>query len=293
MTDLIKEQYPDYLLNNGLSDSTVKSYSTDIKLFLKYVEKNNYQFDGEITRTSVIEYKDFLISNDASVATINKKMNSILSFNNFLIDKGYMNCKAVHSRDKVRIAYGSEHQVSILSDEDLSRLKSLLKDGSKVSVRNKLIIYMLLYTGVRVSELVNIKLTHINNSSKTLLVTFGKGGVNREIPLKEELLTLIELYFTTARLKNQYRDSPFLFLSQRSNKMHRDAINRVLNRVGKQLNIHMHPHIFRHTIFTKLVRKGIPLSTVAALAGHSNIQTTVKSYVNTSREEKRSAIDLL
>lgn len=294
MNDLIKKQFLEYLTNEGKASGTIQSYSIDIKLFLEYLNQTGSTFTGEISRIEFISYKEDLIKKNAKPATINKKLNSILAFNNFLIEQNLMKKKIVHpKRDKIRIAYGSEQQVTILKDQEIDKLLSFIQEDKKVSIRNQLIIYLLLYTGVRVTELINIKVQNIDFLSRCLTINFGKGGVSREIPLNDKVLDKINSYLDTERSNSCFNKSQYLLLSQRSNKMHRDAISRVLNRVGKKLNIHLHPHIFRHTIFSKLVKKGIPISTVAQLAGHSNIQTTITFYINTSREDKRSAIDLL
>lgn len=75
--------------------------------------------------------------------------------------------------------------------------------------------------------------------------------------------------------------------------MDRDAVNRLLRRMEKKLNIRLHPHMFRHTFCTRLLKKGVELTTVAKLAGHASIQTTANFYINTSQKDKRNAVELL
>lgn len=293
MTNKIIKEFQEYLLNDGKATGTIDSYMTEIRLFFEYLTNEKTSFEGKINRMMFLSYKDFLLKVNAKPATVNKKVNSINVFNSFLIEKGYMNDKVIHpNRDKIRIAYGSEKQVSVLSDYEIDTLLNHL-DSNNVYLRDKLIVYLLLYTGVRVSELTNIKLCNIDFNSNFLTIDFGKGGVTREIPLNSKLVTLLEEYLTTERLKSKFYDSEYLLLSQRSHKMHRDAVNRVIKKIGKELNMYLHCHLFRHTIFTKLVRKGVPLSTVSMLCGHRSVQTTITYYVQTSREDKRKAIDLL
>jgi integrase/recombinase XerD len=75
--------------------------------------------------------------------------------------------------------------------------------------------------------------------------------------------------------------------------MDRDAVNRLLQRMEKKIGIRMHPHKFRHTFCTRLLKKGVELTTVAKLAGHASIQTTATFYINTSKQDKRDAVELL
>ncbi|TYO95506.1 tyrosine-type recombinase/integrase [Desulfallas thermosapovorans] len=195
-------------------------------------------------------------------------------------------------KDRIKIAAGSEKEVSVLNEQDLNNLLALANNPAQMSQRNQLIIHLLLYTGVRVSELVNIRIKDIDFVLNTLLVR-GKGNKLREIPLKQELAEKIKAYLRGERATSKFAKSEYLLVSQRSEKLHRDAINTLLKQISKQLGIHLHPHKFRHTFCTKLVQKGVPLSTVAKLAGHAVVETTAKFYVSTSRRDKAAAIALL
>lgn len=289
----IIEEFREYLLNNGKASGTVESYATEITIFFDFLESIQNPYRGKLERVMLLSYKDELLTNNAKPSTINRKVNSINVFNTFLIKRGVMTEKVVHpNRDKVRTAHGSEAQVTILSEDEINKLLSYV-DSGKVSIRNRLIIYMLLYTGVRVSELVNIKRQNIDWQTSFITIDYGKGGVVREVPLKSEVLKLIEEYIDLERVSSPFSNSKYLLLSQRAGIMHRDAVNRVLKSIGKELDIHLHCHLFRHTTFSLLVKRGVPISTVSKLAGHSNINTTTRFYISTSREDKRNAIDLL
>jgi integrase/recombinase XerD len=75
--------------------------------------------------------------------------------------------------------------------------------------------------------------------------------------------------------------------------MDRDAVNRILKRMESKLSVRMNPHKYRHTFCTRLLKRGVELTTVAKLAGHSSIQTTAGFYINTSQKDKREAVELL
>lgn len=98
-----------------------------------------------------------------------------------------------------------------------------MEDIQKVSLRNKLIIYLLLYTGVRVSELVNIKLADVDVLTSSLTV-IGKGGKQRQIGLRSDVLQLIQTYRQRERSEFAFSDSSYLLVSQRAGKMRRDAV---------------------------------------------------------------------
>ena len=121
----------------------------------------------------------------------------------------------------------------------------------------------------------------------------GKGQKYREIPLKPEAAGAIKEYLGGERKDSRFGQSEYLLLSQRSEKLDKDTINKLLRKHGKKLGLILYPHKYRHTFCTRLLNKGVDLTTVAKLAGHANIQTTASYYINTSREDKQKAVSLL
>ena len=285
--------YETYLMEEGKVESTIDSYVGDIRGFLEFLESKKVSFRGNLTRLYITSYKIHLTENGYSINTINKKINSLHSFNFFLVSKNLCTEKVVYpNKDKIKIARGSEKEIDVFSDEEVERILFYLEDRSRVNLRDKGVILILLYTGLRVSELVNLKIQDIDFLTSTLKVV-GKGGKYREVPLKMEVSEGIKEYMEKERQAHKYSSSEYLFLTQRAGKMDKDTVNKILNRKGKYLNLKMKPHKFRHTFCTRLLSKGVELTTVAKLAGHSNIQTTATFYINTSREDKKQAVNLL
>lgn len=151
---------------------------------------------------------------------------------------------------------------------------------------------MLLYTGVRVSELVEIKIADIDFLTNQLIV-IGKGGKRREIGLRQDVLRLVRGYMKEERSESVFSHSEYLLVSQRAEKMHRDAIRDWLAKISKELGFHLHPHLFRHTFCTRLLKKGVDLTTVSKLAGHATVSMTAKYYIQTTKQEKMDAVNLL
>jgi len=287
------EKFRRYLVEDGKSPSTITSYVGDVEGFLCYLEYKGGQFDGQLRRFYVTSYKQHLEDQSYKVNTINKKMNSLVCFNQFLVDQGVMESMVVNlKKDKIRIAYGSEQEVEVYTDGEVERLLFYIQDRSKVSVRDKLVILLLLYTGIRVGELVSIKLQDIDFLTMQLHI-LGKGGKIREVPLRAEVVEVAKEYLTTERKVHKYADSEYLLLTERSSKMNRDAVNKLLKKHGDELGITMRPHKFRHTFCTRLLRAGVPLTTISKLAGHASVQTTSSFYINTSRRDKQEAVELL
>ncbi len=272
------ETFESYLSEQGKAEKTIPSYTGDTTGFLKYMESKSMIFEGTLNRFAINSYKNYLIKENYQPTTINKKLNSLQSFNDFLIHEGIMVEKVVElGRDRIKIAKGSEKPVEVYSDETVEAL--LFHIENAIHIRDKVIVQLLLFTGVRVSELCGIRIKDIDFLSHHLKV-IGKGGKYRETPLKPELVESIKKYILERR-HNKYSKSDYLLLGQRG-ALNRDAINRILTRITKdaKLTQKFKPHACRHTFCTNLIRKGVPITTVSLLAGHESIETTMRVYLS-------------
>lgn len=210
-----------------------------------------------------------------------------------MVDNDYAKDVVVDiAKDSVKLAYGSERQVEVLTESQVEKILFYIQNDEKVSKRNRMIILLLLYTGLRVSELCEIKIKNIDFLTAHLKV-FGKGGKVREVPLKLEVVEAVKEYLVE-RSSNPFANSEYLLVGQRG-VLQRDAINTLLEKLTVKIGIdvRLKPHTFRHTFCTRLVSKGVPLTTVSKLAGHSSIDTTARFYINSSKEEKMRAVSLL
>ena len=282
--------FKEWLVEEGKAVKTIESYTTDVRLFQNYLLEKDVDSEVLLTRFLFVQYREHLLTQNLSVTTINKKVNSLKVFNDWLLEKGYVDALYIKlKKDKVKVATGSEAEVSVLTEQQVQQFLFHLE---KESERNKLIGYLLLYTGVRVSELVSIKRADIDPIGAVMMVR-GKGGKLREVPLRQDLLEHLRVYQKGERAEHKHNDSQFLLLSQRTAKMHRDAVRRWLENTGKLIGFHIHPHMLRHTFCTVLLRKGVELTTVSKLAGHANVNMTAKYYIQTSQQEKKKAVELL
>lgn len=292
MNELAKA-FEQWLLEEGRSPKTIESYVGDVKSFQKYLREKAVNEQQPLSRFSFVRYKQHLLDHDFAVSTINKKINSLKVYNDFLqkirfLDENYIQLR----KDKVQVAAGSEQVVDALSEEQIDKLLFYLEDHKKVTQRNKLVAYLLLYTGLRVSELVNCKISDIDFLTCTLTIR-GKGGKVREVSLRNDVIDLIRQYNSDERQKSRFKESEHLLVSQRAPKVHRDAVRDWLAIVSKELGFKLHPHLFRHTFCTRLLKKGVDLTTVSKLAGHASVNMTMKFYIQTTREEKQNAVDRL
>lgn len=287
------QNFEQWLFEEGRAPKTIESYTADIKGFQCYLEERAENDTVPLSRFSFVRYKQHLVDKQFAISTINKKVNSLKVYNDFLKQKGLVDSSYIQlKRDKIKIAEGSEHVVTALSDDEVEKLLFYVENNEKVSQRNKLIVYLLLYTGVRVSELIDIKLANIDLLASSLMIK-GKGGKVREIPIRQDVCQLIKLYQKGERTQSRFHESTYLLVSQRAAKLHRDGVRDWLEKISKELGYKLHPHLFRHTFCTMLLKRGVDLTTVSKLAGHSTINMTAKFYIQTTRAEKQQAVELL
>lgn len=286
----VVQAFKQWLIEDGRADSTVQSYINDVKKFNNYLVERDADPEVLLSRFYFTSYLKQLQQDGMKINTINKKITSLKVYNDWLhlngiVDDVYIRIK----KDKIRIATGSEDEVTVLDDFQVDQFLFHLE---KESQRNKCIGYLLLYTGVRVTELVEIELAHIDQLAAQLTV-LGKGGKLREVPLRRDVLEQLQNYVKGERAASKHVASSKLLLSQRAPQMHRDAVRRWLEQVGEKLGFHIHPHMLRHTFCTRLLRNGVDITTVSKLVGHANLNTTINHYINISKQEKQNAVDRL
>lgn len=236
----LTEKFAQYIKEDGKRLPTIQSYAGDVDGFLVYLKQMGSDFDGNLKRFHITSYRNRLVEDGYEASTVNKKINSLQAFNRWLIGQGMTADDVVDLRkDKVKTAAGSEKQVEVFSEKQLERLLFCIQGDA--NIRDRAIVLTLLYTGVRVSELCDIKLKYIDFLINHLKV-IGKGGKVREVPLKSEVVEAIRDYLPE-RARNNLADSEYLFLGQRG-PLQRDAVNTLLERIGDKagLDVRLKPH---------------------------------------------------
>lgn len=125
------------------------------------------------------------------------------------------------------------------------------------------------------------------------MTVIGKGEKRREIGLRQDVLQIVRDYMKEERSESSFSHSDYLLVSQLAEKMHRDAVRDWLAKVSKELGFKLHPHLFCHTFCTRLLKKEADLTTVSKLAEHSTVDMTARFYIQTTKQEKMDAVNLL
>jgi len=281
--------YEKYIYNQGLSPMTIDNYMVDIRVLLKWLKDKNI-FYHQISRKIAKEYLAYILDGH-QVNSYNKIVCSLSHFNKFLLKlKGHDHLVFIHGKDQIKDI--TKKSVDTFTEEEQEIIKHLL-EKNVLSPRTDLIVALLFYTGIRVGELTSIELKNIDYEKKELTV-IGKGKKRRSIPLKPLVLKKIKTYIKNTRQKSKYSSgSKYLIVSQRQGFLTREAATRSLKVLNEYIDARVYAHKFRHNFATILVNKDVRVNLVAEILGHNSIQTTIDYYVNTSKKDRRKAIDLL
>jgi len=284
------DQFREELIRQEKSTNTISNYIRTIADFAKYIEgRTGKQFDPkEMIELDIREYKSYLLSNaKQNPASINNKLSGLSKFCDYLSAIGVLSSNPAKAVKKVKIQ-AKDTAPKSLSKNDFYKLRR--EFHRSVNLRDIAIIETLYNTGCRVSELCNIELDDIQISERkgTLTIRSGKGSKYRTIPLNAPIRKAISDYLGVRPLTNDKR----LFLGQRG-ALRREAVFRILNRYATKANVgEVSPHMLRHTFCRELLTSGVDITTVATLAGHANINTTMV-YTQPTEDEKISALGKL
>ena len=255
-------------VEKGLSKNTIEAYSNDINDFLNWLNKRNIQDYKEISELVVNEYVAYLFNKALKSSTVNRKISSLKSFYLFLIKK-----KIISSSPLSEIITPKKEQYlpSSMSEDEVERLLRSPNIELDLENRDKAMIEMLYATGMRISELINLKITDID-LERSVLKVLGKGSKERLIPFGEKALDSLNSYLEK-RKKSLAKE---VFISNRGKKMTRTGfwqrIKIYLSREGLKDSIS--PHTLRHAFATHLLNRGADLRSVQLLLGHSDLSTT-------------------
>jgi len=282
----IIEMYQSYLINQrNYSNNTVIAYLNDIQTLTLFLTQEDlgdlYHLSERISRF----YISFL-HNDYTPKSIRRKISSVKTLYAYLIDEKYLKTNPFHnavlpkeSKKLPKFIYENE------MNEFLNRI-----DESTLAGRRNIAIFEILYgSGLRVSELINIKIKDIDFGSKTILV-HGKGSLDRYAPIHDEIILKIKNYLVLTRpvLKSRSlkEEDGFLFVNFKGNHLTDRGVRVILeSELKKQAStLHISPHAFRHSFATHLLNHGVDLRTVQELLGHASLSTT-QIYTKVSKEQ--------
>ena len=255
------------LVDKGLSNNTVKAYEADISSFFQWLDNEDLKYKN-LQEDHVNQYISFLFQRKMRSSSVNRKISSIKSFYIFLVKRNFVKNSPLNDLVTPK---QEKYLPESMSEAEVDKLLNSPDVSNKIENRDKAMIEMLYATGMRISELVNLKITDVD-MKRCVVKVFGKGSKERLVPFGETALDSLRSYLN----EREQSSSKEIFLSNRGKKMTRVAFwQRVkIYLIRENLKNSISPHTLRHAFATHLLNRGADLRSVQLLLGHSDLSTT-------------------
>ncbi len=272
----ISEQISRFLnyiqVEKGLSRNTLVSYGRDLAKFQAYahVEKVNVE---EINRDHIRQFLERLYSQGLSARSVARHLVSLRNFFKFLVKECVIRRDITAEVDSPQFGRGLPRFLAII---EVDALLEQPEPSTPMGARDKAMLELLYATGLRVSELVDLRVDDLD-CNLGILRCRGKGGKERVIPVGKPALSAVESYVNLSRAKLVQRGgAPYMFVNHRGGKLSRVGFWKILGRYGRAAGISgsLTPHAVRHSFATHLLERGADLRSIQLMLGHSDISTT-------------------
>ena len=266
-TQLLVDKYICFIASNkGLSTNTTSSYRRDLEQFSNFLKEQHLSIEDKKT---IQKLKLFLGSKRLKAISINRKLSAIRGFIKFLTKKCVVKGINTENIKNIKITKKLPRTISHTKTGEL--IEKYLHENNITTKRNLLIFIFLYTTGLRITELINLKIGNIYWNEGFLKIR-GKGSKERVVPIAEKLIDILKKYIENERvffIKDKTND--YLFISSRGTKFTRQAIWKISKKIGGE---DTSPHTWRHTFATHLLEGGVSLRALQKMLGHSSLTTT-------------------
>lgn len=282
--DLRINGFIDFLrFEKHLSVNTINSYHRDLLVFKKHLQntKDNFMI---LNHEGILLFLEELYRNYCE-SSVSRVLSSLRTFYKYLLVEE--NVKK-NPFAEIKNPKRPKNLIEVLDEKEVKNFLDRIPCSSNLELRDKAMFELIYSSGMRVSELVNLKLNDIDYE-ENLIRCIGKGNKERIIPVGQTAVNYLKTYLKSARFKLQSkknsRSSEFMFLNKNGTKISRQGFWKVLKKYEKMLNLDksIYPHLFRHSYATHMLERGADLRVVQELLGHSSISTT-EIYTNINKK---------
>lgn len=274
------DEFKKYIaLEKKLSDNTLNAYLEDVNAFFVFLKKR------KITKAIIRDYLKYLDSLKYSKKTIARHISSLKNYYQFLYDNNYI-------KDNYFITIKSpkldKNLPNYLDFEDLNKLLDIFDLNKPLELRNKLIIELFYSTGIRLTELVEIKISDIDFNQKTIRI-LGKGNKERIVYYGDVAKSLLDKYLDIRLNLLNGKNNTNIFINNKGDSLTVSGVHNLFNQMVKKvcLKNHLSPHTLRHTFATHMLNEGADLKVVQELLGHTSLSTT-SIYTHISNQRLRN-----
>ncbi len=269
--DKYVDEFLDYIkFERKYSEHTLKSYKKDLEQFFKFLKLKGIEFLKDITRQSIKDFLMYLYSKNYSKKSMFRKLSTLKSFFKFLNRFGFSNEDPTEFVSYPKL---EEHFVEIIDEEDIEKIIEYIKERKDWLGKRDLAIFEVLFaTGMRNSELINLKWNDLSLETKNIFIRQAKGNKDRVVLLTDFAVKALKEYREVLKSKGKLKE--WVFLNKNFNKLTDRGLRDIFKRYEKILGKKLWPHKMRHSMATVLIKYGMSLRGVQELLGHSSINTT-------------------
>lgn len=286
MIDKLIQHFLDHAtLERGLSNNTLAAYGRDLSQFAEYLSEINVTEPGQIDEAVLLGFQDRLMKSKLRPATMTRKLTAVRCFIKYLASEELANQSCLAA---IVAGRPTQRLPKVLDVDEVSRLLQAPLVSDKTGLRDRAMLETLYATGLRVSELVNLKTADVN-LKMGFVRCIGKGSKERVVPIGEVAGLLIDKYILHARTELAKTErSEYLFLSRFGKPMTRVAFWQTVRKYAAIAGIDrpISPHMLRHSFATHLLERGADLRSLQEMLGHSSIAIT-EIYTHVSRDHLR------
>lgn len=284
LNDALEDFFHFLQIEKGLSENTLTSYRLDLTHYYKYIRKVVQASAWEnVTRNDIAGFLYSLKDNGKSTATISRHISSIRSFHQFLVrEQITKHDPSLH----IELPKKERKLPDVLSQDEITLLLNTINGDTPLKIRNEAMFELAYATGLRVSELITLKVTDLH-LTMGFVQCIGKGSMERIVPIGDAAIHALERYLEHARgklVKQQTEQA--LFVNHHGKSLSRQGFWKILKTAVKEAGItkRITPHTLRHSFATHLLENGADLRIVQELLGHSDISTTqIYTHVTKTR----------
>jgi len=272
------ENFVDYLrFERLLSPNTIQSYRRDLNKFKDYLKDKKIADLENITHENIVLFLESLYKSQRETS-VSRILSTLRTFYRYLVRSDNI---VKNPFSKIKNPKLQKKHIDILNQEEAVKFLDSIPTATYFQLRNKAMFELLYSCGMRVSEIVNLRLPNVD-LDEDLIRFFGKGNKERIIPVGETAKNFLIKYLRAGRpnIEGEYKND-FVFINKKGGKISRQGFWKILKKYADSLNLNknIYPHIFRHSFATHMLEKGADLRIVQELLGHSSISTT-EIYTN-------------
>lgn len=253
------------------SDNTIQSYKRDVQKYISYLDNSGITDIQETTRTTVLTYLLSLQKQGRATSTVSRTLASLRSYYLFITQSGTAMSDPTQNLEAPRV---EKKLPSVLSAEDVDKLLNQPSPKDAKGIRDKAMLELLYATGIRVSELIELKVNDVNIPAGFIKCTSAKK--ERYIPIGNLAKKSLVNYITNARTKLMHSEEELLFVNCNGSKLSRQGFWKIIKQYGKAagIDVDITPHTLRHSFAAHLLENGADLKSIQEMLGHSDISST-------------------